>query len=74
MDERDTVIGESEGYPVRDHLDQTPLIAARRRMRREVLIGRPCCIVPMAAWPTDPLRALRGAQAARLQEPGTSVL
>ncbi len=74
MDERYAVIGESEGYPVLYHMDQTPLIAEQLRKRREALISRPCFIVPMAAWLTDPLRALRRAEAARLQEPETSVL
>lgn len=74
MDERYAVIGESEGYPMLYHMDQTPLIAEQLRKRREALISRPCFIVPMAAWLADPLRALRGAEAARLQEPETSVL
>ncbi len=74
MDERYAVIGESEGCPVLYHMDQTPLIAEQLRKRREALISRPCFIVPMAAWLADPLRALRGAEAARLEEPGTSVL
>ncbi len=31
---RDTVIGESEGYPVRSHMSQRPLIAEQLRKRR----------------------------------------
>jgi hypothetical protein len=49
MDERYAVIGESEGYPVLYHMNQTPLIAEQLRKRREALISRPCFIVPMAA-------------------------
>lgn len=46
---RYAVIGESEGYPVLYHIDQTPLIAEQLRKRREGAIGRPCFVVPMAA-------------------------
>ncbi len=74
MDVRYAVIGESEGYPVLYHMHQKRPIAEQLRKHREALIARLCFIVPMAAWLTDPLRALRGAEAARLAEPGTSVL
>lgn len=69
MDERYAVIGESEGYPVLYHMNQKLLIAEHLRTRREALLSRPCFIVPMAAWLTDPLHALRRAEATRLQEP-----
>ncbi len=61
---RFAVIGESEGYPVLYHMNQKPLIAEQLRKRREGAIGRPCFVVPMAAWFADPLGALREAQGA----------
>jgi len=68
MEERYAVIGESEGEPVLYHMNQKRLIAERLRVRREVLISRPCFIVPMAAWLADPLQALRQAEGARLRK------
>ncbi len=62
---RYAVIGESEGYPVLYHMNQTPLIAEQLRKRREAVIGRPCFVVPMAAWFADPMGALREAQGVR---------
>ncbi len=66
---RYAVIGESEGYPVLYHMNQRPLIAEQLRKRREATVGRPCFVVPMAAWLADPLQAFRRAEAARLREP-----
>ncbi len=59
------MIGESEGYPVLYHINQTAALAEQLRKRREAAIGQPCFIVPMAAWHVDPLGALREAQRAR---------
>jgi len=69
MEERYAVIGESEGYPVLYHMDQTRRIAEQLRKRREALISRPCFIVPMSAWLSDPLGALRAAQGGRRSTP-----
>ena len=68
MEERYAVIGESEGYPTLYHMNQTKTNAEKSRSRREAAIARPCFIVPMAAWLTDPLQALRRVEAARLRE------
>jgi len=65
MEERYAVIGESESYPVLYHMNQTRLIAEQLRKRREALISRPCFVVPMSAWLSDPLGALREAQGGR---------
>lgn len=65
MDERYAVIGESEGYPVLYHMNQTAILAEQLRARREQRIGHPCFVVPMADWHTDPLSALRLAQRSR---------
>jgi len=62
------VIGESETYPVLYHMNQKRLIAEQLRKRREAVIGRPCFVVPMAAWLADPLQALRRAEASQLPE------
>ncbi len=62
---RFAVIGESEGYPILYHMNQTRPSAEQLRQRREEAIGQPCFIVPMAAWLSDPLGALREAQGAR---------
>ncbi len=62
---RYAVIGESKGYPVLYHGNHTYLIAEQLRVRREAVIGRPCFVVPMAAWFADPLGALREAQGGR---------
>ncbi len=62
---RYAVIGESEGYPVLYHMNQKWLIAEQLRVRREAVVGRPCFVVPIAAWFADPLGALRGAQGMR---------
>jgi hypothetical protein len=67
-DERYAVIGESEGYPVLYHMNQAQPQAESLRKRREATVGRPCFVVPMAAWFADPLQALRQAEAARLHE------
>ncbi len=69
MEERYAVIGESEGYPVLYHMNQNRRIAEQLRKRREALISRPCFIVPMAAWLSDPLGALRAAQGGRRGTP-----
>ncbi len=69
MEERYAVIGESEGYPVLYHMNQNRRIAEQLRKRREALISRPCFIVPMAAWLSDPLGALREAQGGRRGAP-----
>ncbi len=66
---RFAVIGESEGDPILYHLNQTAKGAEQLRVRREAAIGQPCFIVPMAAWHTDPLGALREAQGARRGTP-----
>jgi len=66
---RFAVIGESEGYPILYHMNQTRPSAEQLRQRREVAIGQPCFIVPMAAWYADPLGALREAQGARGETP-----
>ncbi len=63
--ERYAVIGESEGYPLLYHMDQTAKAAEQLRVRREAVVGRSCFVVPMSAWFADPLGALRGAQGAR---------
>jgi hypothetical protein len=65
MEERYAVIGESEGYPILYHMNQTAAMAEALRMRRERTTGRPCFVMPMAAWFADPVRALRQAEAAR---------
>ncbi len=65
MEGRYAVIGESEGYPILYHMNQTRLIAEQLRVRREAVVGRPCFVVPMAAWFADPMAALRGAQGDR---------
>ncbi|GEM_PF-5024088 len=67
-EERYAVIGESEGEPVLYHMNQKRLTAEQLRKRRETTIGRPCFVVPMAAWLADPLQALRQAEATRLRE------
>ncbi len=69
MEERYAVIGESEGYPVLYHMNQKRLIAEQLRTRREALISRPCFTVPMSAWLSDPLGALREAQGGRWGTP-----
>lgn len=69
MEERYAVIGESEGYPVLYHMNQARPQAESLRQRRQAAIGRPCFVVPMAAWLRDPLQALRRAEAARVREP-----
>jgi len=69
MEERYAVIGESESDPVLYHMNQTRRIAEQLRKRREALISRPCFIVPMAAWLSDPLGALRAAQGGRRGTP-----
>ncbi|MDQ2785630.1 MAG: hypothetical protein M3Y58_11590 [Chloroflexota bacterium] len=66
---RFAVIGESEGYPILYHMNQTRPSAEQLRQRREEAIGQPCFIVPMAAWHADPLGALREAQGARGDTP-----
>jgi len=66
---RFAVIGESEGYPILYHMNQTRPSAEQLRQRREKAIGQPCFIVPMAAWLSDPLGALREAQGARGDTP-----
>jgi len=65
MEGRYAVIGESEGYPILYHMDQTAAIAEQLRVRREAVVGRPCFVVPMVAWFADPMGALRGAQGDR---------
>ncbi len=65
MEGRYAVIGESEGYPILYHMDQTAKAAERLRVRREAVVGRPCFVVPMATWFADPMGALRQAQGAR---------
>ncbi len=65
MEERYAVIGESEGYPVLYHRNQTWLIAEQLRQRREARGGQPCFTVLMSAWFADPMGALRGAQGTR---------
>ncbi len=62
MEERYAVIGESEGYPILYHMNQTAAIAEQLRARREAVVGRPCFVVPMAAWFADPMDALREVQ------------
>ncbi len=66
---RFAVIGESEGYPILYHMNQTRPSAEQLRQRREEAIGQPCFIVPMAAWLSDPLGALREAQGVRGDTP-----
>ncbi len=66
---RFAVIGESEGYPILYHMNQTRPSAEQLRQRREAAIGQPCFIVPMAAWHADPLGALREARGARGETP-----
>jgi len=68
MEERYAVIGESAGYPVLYHMNQTKTHAEKLRERREAALSQPCFIVPMAAWLADPLQALRWAEAARLRD------
>jgi len=65
MEGRYAVIGESEGYPILYHMNQTAAIAEQLRVRREAVVGRPCFVVPMAAWFADLMGALRGAQGDR---------
>jgi len=62
---RYAVIGESEGSPILYHMDQTAKAAEQLRAHREAVGGRPCFVVPMAAWFADPMGALRGAQGDR---------
>jgi len=59
------VIGRSEDQPLLYHMNQTREGAERLRARREEAIGQPCYIVPMAAWHTNPMAALRRAEAER---------
>ena len=62
---RYAVIGESEGYPILYHMNQTAQAAERLRARREVSIGQSCFVVPLSAWLADPLGTLREAQGTR---------
>ncbi len=66
---RFAVIGESAGYPILYHMNQTRPSAEQLRQRREAALGQPCFIVPMAAWHADPLGALRKAQGVRGNTP-----
>jgi len=66
---RSAVIGESEGYPILYHMNQTRPSAEQLRQRREAAVGQPCFIVPMAAWHADPRGALREAQGMRRDTP-----
>jgi hypothetical protein len=59
------VIGRSENYPLLYHMNQPPLQAEQLRARREAATGRPCYIVTMAAWETDPRAALQAAEMVR---------
>lgn len=49
MERHDAVIGESEGYPTRCHMNQTRENAARFCTRRAAARGHPCFVVPMTA-------------------------
>jgi len=62
---RYAVIGESEGYPILYHMNQTAKAAEQLRKRRETITGQPCFVVLMSAWHADPLDALRKAQGMR---------
>ena len=64
-DVRFAVIGRSETYPVLFHMNQTRPDAERLCQRREAAIKRPCFVVPMGEWETNPLTALQEAEAAR---------
>lgn len=66
-DLRYAVIGESKGYPILYHMNQSAKVAEHLRARREASIGRPCFVVPMADWHADPLGALRRAQGLRTE-------
>ncbi len=65
VEELYAVIGESENYPILYHMNQKQAQAEHLRKRREESINQPCFIVPMSAWLTNPLRALRQAQTER---------
>ncbi len=66
---RFAVIGESEGYPILYHMNQTRPSAEQLRVRREAAVEQPCFIVPMAAGLSDPRGALREAQGTRQSTP-----
>jgi hypothetical protein len=62
---RYAVIDRSEGEPTLYHLAPTAARAETLRARREATTGVPCFVVPLDAWRSDPLGALRAAEAAR---------
>ena len=64
MEQHYAVIGESEGYPMLYHMNQTWANAERLRQRREAATGRLWFVVPMGAWFANPLTALHEAVAA----------
>jgi hypothetical protein len=59
------VIGRSDDEPVLYHMNLPWVRADSLRARREAAIGRPCFIVPMAAWHHDASAALHRAERER---------
>jgi hypothetical protein len=62
---RYAVIGRSDEDPTLYHMNLPWVRADYLRARREAATGRPCYVIPMAAWHHDPLAALQRAERAR---------
>lgn len=63
---RFAVIGRSDdGEPTLYHMAPTETRAETLRERREQATGTPYYVVPLNAWRSDPLGAVRDAEAAR---------
>jgi hypothetical protein len=59
------VIGRSDADPTLYHMNLPWVRADDLRARREAATGRPCYVIPMAAWHRDPLGALQRAERER---------
>jgi hypothetical protein len=63
------VIGRSDDEPVLYHMNLSWVRADSLRARREAATGRPCFVIPMAAWHHDAGAALLRAEQARFGTP-----
>ncbi len=62
---RYAVIGRSDADPTLYHMNLSWVRAVYLRARREAATGRPCYVVPMAAWHRNPLDALQWTERER---------
>jgi hypothetical protein len=59
------VIGRADDELILYHMNLPWVRADQLRARREMATGRPCFVVPMSAWHSNPLAALQRAERER---------